>query len=62
MKTALARFFNSDEGAASLDWVVLTAAVIAIAIPLMGVFRPVLADRTNAIAPLAAQATWKTSF
>ena len=52
----------NEEGAVSIDWVVLTAAVVAIGVATGIAIRPAIQDTAALVAPAAAQVSVGTSF
>ena len=62
MRKTLIKFFTTEDGAVSIDWVVITAAVVAIGVAMTAAFRPVMVERTNAISPIALSGNNDTSF
>lgn len=50
MHAAVQNFFLSEGGAVTVDWVVLTAAIVALGLAVMAVVAPGYNDVTNAIA------------
>ena len=53
---------RDEDGAVSIDWVVLTAAVVAIGVATGIAIRPAVQDTANLVAPAAAQVSVGTSF
>lgn len=51
-----------ESGAVSIDWVVLTAAVVAIGVATGIAIRPALQTTTELVAPAAAQVSVGTAF
>jgi len=49
MFNAIAEFAKSEDGAITVDWVVLTAAAAFLGVAVLLVIRPATADKTNAI-------------
>lgn len=57
LKTRLAGFSRSEDGAVTVDWVVLTAAVCGLAMIIVNVLQPALFDNGgSAIASYVAEA------
>lgn len=59
---ALARFARSECGAATVDWVVLTAASVAMGMAVMSYVRDGVEDLSNDIRDALSGITIKTSF
>jgi Flp pilus assembly pilin Flp len=50
MLNFIKNFRNDEDGAVTVDWVVLTAAVVALAIAVSGTLRPAIDSELGAIA------------
>jgi Flp pilus assembly pilin Flp len=50
MKTYFRKFINSEDGAITVDWVVLTAAIVGLGFIIIIAVRPAVFDKTDDIA------------
>ena len=53
---------SDEDGAVSIDWVVLTAAVVAIGVATGIAVRPAIQSTANLVGPAAANVSVGTSF
>ncbi|UWQ16332.1 hypothetical protein K3551_10370 [Jannaschia sp. M317] len=62
MASMVARFRQSESGAVTVDWVVLTAAVVGLGLAIVGLFSSGFTNQTTSIQTGINGTTVKTSF
>lgn len=62
MQELILKTILDEDGAVSIDWVVITAAVVAIGVASGAVVRPTVSKHAQSIGPIADQVSDSTSF
>lgn len=62
MKKSIHQILISEDGAVSLDWIVLTAAIVSIGVATGIAVRPAVSTAVAKVGPAAAQVSSGTSF
>jgi hypothetical protein len=62
MQEMILKAIQDEDGAVSIDWVVITAAVVGIGVASGAVVRPTVSQYAQSIGPSAAQVSNGTSF
>ncbi|MDG1736858.1 MAG: hypothetical protein P8L68_18525 [Paracoccaceae bacterium] len=62
MREMIQKAILDEDGAVSIDWVVITAAVVGISVATGAVVRPTISKHAQSIGPIADQVSNSTSF